>query len=267
MKKTLSKVLALILAVALVLPTLPATFSAAPDTWDNVPETNYASRYTTSDYATGKFYDNMTKIPLTGDGARDVVAVAASQMGYIEGDSAAGYDGETGGSTNYTEYGSFMGLTGGSWHAWCAAFCSWCFYTAEVTDVDGYYYDTNSGNIWADTYVPDWCTYLINQGRYKYSYSSQSEGYGSSQEFYVPQPGDLVFFYTSSEDYPGYEGHIGLVAYSVGTYVYALEGNTSSKLCCTPYLLSCAPDAGNAAKSIEITSSTVSILFIVIPPR
>jgi len=224
MKKTLSKVLALILAVALVLPTLPTTFSAA--TWDNVPETNYASRYWTSDYATGKFYDNMTKIPLTGDGARDVVAVAASQMGYIEGDSAAGYDGETGGSTNYTEYGYYMGLTGGSSHAWCAAFCSWVFYTAEVTDVDGGVTNVEDGNIWAHTYVPTWSNYLYANDRYRFS-DYYRYSYDYTQASYKPQPGDLIFFTAGYE--PLDEGHIGLVAYSDDTYVYTLEGNTSSQ--------------------------------------
>ena len=223
MKRTLSRVITTVLVLAMVIAMLPVSASAL--TWDNVSETRYASRYYTSDYTTGKFYKNMTQIPLTGDGRRDVVAVAASQVGYIEGDSASGYDGETGGSGNYTEYGQYMGLTG----AWCAAFCAWTFYTAEVTDVDGYYYDTGSGNIWADVYVPDWSNYLIDQGRYKAAYqfrNSYSDLYDAS---YIPQPGDLVFFYTASGDYPGWEGHIGLVAYSDGTYVYTLEGNTSSQ--------------------------------------
>ena len=227
MKKTLTRMISVAVTLAMVISLLAVPVSAF--SWDNVSETRYASRYSTSDYATGKFYDNLTSIPLTGDGARDVVAVAASQVGYIEGDNANGYDGETGGSTNYTEYGYYMGLTGGSSHAWCAAFCSWCFYAAEVTDVDGYYYDTGSGNIWADTYVPAWSSYLIDQGRYKAAYqfrNSYSYLYDAS---YVPQPGDLVFFYTASGDYPGWEGHIGLVAYSDGTYVYTLEGNTSSQ--------------------------------------
>ena len=228
MKKTLSRTLSLLLALAMVISLLAVPVSAA--TWDNVSETRYASRYVTSNYTTGKFYDNMTKIPLTGDGARDVVAVAASQVGYIEGSSASGYNGETGGSNNYTEYGCFLGLTGGSGHAWCAAFCAWSFYVAEVTDLQGSQYDTdNGGNIWADAYVPYWSEYLIEQGRYRAAYqfrNSYSDLYDAS---YVPQPGDLVFFYTASGDYPGWEGHIGLVAYSDGTYVYTLEGNTSSQ--------------------------------------
>ena len=228
MKRTLSRVITTVLVLAMVIAMMPVSASAL--TWDNVSETRYASRYMTGDYATGKFYKNLKQIPLTGDGRRDVVAVAASQVGYIEGDNANGYDGETGGSTNYTEYGCFLGLTGGSGHAWCAAFCAWSFYVAEVTDVDGSKYDTDNGNnIWADAYVPYWSEYLIEQGRYRAAYqfrNSYSDLYDAS---YVPQPGDLVFFYTASGDYPGWEGHIGLVAYSDGTYVYTLEGNTSSQ--------------------------------------
>ena len=225
MKKRFLKVVAIILAVVLAIPAYATEVKAAAN-WDNVSTTKYASRYQTSDYTTGKFYDNMTKIPLTGDGARDVVAVAASQMGYIEGDSAYGYDGETGGSTNYTEYGYYLGLTGGSSHAWCAAFCSWVFYTAEVTDVDGYYYRTTDGNVWADTYVPNWSNFLYDEGSYRFS-DYYRYSYDSSQASYTPQPGDLIFFTAGYE--PLDEGHIGLVAFSDGTYVYTLEGNTSSQ--------------------------------------
>ena len=222
MKKTLLKVVALIMAVALVLPTLPTTVSAA--TWDNVPETTYASRYTSSDYATGKFYDNMTKIPLTGDGARDVVAVAASQMGYLEGDSTSAQDGETGGSGNYTEYGAYTNVNAS---AWCASFCSWCIYAAEVTDTRGTTtYMARNGYYWAECYVPYWSNMLYDNGRYRFSDYYRSS-YDSSQASYTPQPGDLIFFTAGYE--PLDEGHIGLVAYSDGTYVYTLEGNTSSQ--------------------------------------
>ncbi|MBR6595234.1 MAG: hypothetical protein IKK72_01490 [Oscillospiraceae bacterium] len=228
MKRTLSSVITTVLVLAMVIAMMSVSASAL--TWDNVSETRYASRYMTSDYTTGKFYKNLTQIPLTGDGRRDVVAVAASQMGYIEGDNANGYDGVTGGSTNFTEYGCFLGLTGGSGHAWCAAFCAWSFYAAEVTDVDGSIYDTdNGGNIWADAYVPYWSEYLIEQGRYKAAYQFRNSYSSLYDASYVPQPGDLVFFYTATGDYPGWEGHIGLVAYSDGTYVYTLEGNTSSQ--------------------------------------
>ena len=229
MKKIFSKVVAIILAVALAIPAFSAVpVSAAPSSWDNVPDTNYASRYTSSYYTYGKFYENMTMIPLTGDGARDVVAVAASQMGYVEGDSSWGHDGVTGGSSNYTEYGAYTGVDAA---AWCASFCSWCMYAAEVTDTRGTEsYMARYGYYWSECYVPYWSSMLMDEGRYRYSYYSQySLGYGSSQAFYVPQPGDLVFFNTSSADAPGDEGHIGIVAYSDGEYVYTLEGNTSSQ--------------------------------------
>lgn len=228
MKKQLAKLLAFCVVFTFLVTLVATPVSAI--TWDNVSETDYASRYWTSQYKTGKFYKNMTSIPLTGDGRRDVFAVAASQMGYLEGDDTSGYTGEVGGYSNYTEYGYYLGLSGGSSHAWCAAFCAWTFYTAEVTDIDGGAgYETNSGNIWADTYVPDWSGYLIDQGRYYAAYqyrNSYSYLYDAS---YVPQPGDLVFFYTASGDYPGWEGHIGLVAYCNGGYVYTFEGNTSSQ--------------------------------------
>ena len=45
MKKTLSKALALVLAVVLVIPANTISVQAAT-IWDNVPETHYASRYT-----------------------------------------------------------------------------------------------------------------------------------------------------------------------------------------------------------------------------
>jgi len=227
MKRTHSRMISILVVLSLLISMLAVPASAL--SWDNVSETRYASRYQTSQYTTGKFYKNLTQIPLTGDGARDVVAVAASQVGYIEGDSTSGYNGEVGGSSNYTEYGCFLGLTGGSGHAWCAAFCAWSFYAAEVTDVLGSKYDTDSGNIWADAYVPYWSEYLIEQGRYKAAYQFRNSYSSLYDASYVPQPGDLVFFYTASGDYPGWEGHIGLVAYSDGTYVYTLEGNTSSQ--------------------------------------
>ncbi len=227
MKKHFAKLVALCVVFTFLVSLVAMPVSAI--TWDNVAETKYATRYWTSQYKTGKFYKNMTQIPLTGDGRRDVFAVAASQMGYLEGDDTSGYTGEVGGYNNYTEYGYYLGLSGGSSHAWCAAFCAWSFYTSEVTDVDGGYYETNNGNIWADTYVPDWSNYLIDEGRYYAAYqfrNSYPELYDAN---YVPQPGDLVFFYTASGDYPGWEGHIGLVAYCNGGYVYTFEGNTSSQ--------------------------------------
>ncbi len=218
MKKLVSLVIVLTLCVSCL------AMSASAITWDNVEETTYASRYTSSYYTYGKFYENMTQIPLTGDGARDVVAVAASQMGYLEGDSSSGQDGETGGSSNMTEYGAYTNVNGA---AWCASFCSWSIYTAEVTDTRGTEsYMARNGYYWSECYVPYWSNMLYNNGRYRFSDYYRSS-YSSSQASYAPQPGDLIFFTAGYE--PLDEGHIGLVAFSDGTYVYTLEGNTSSQ--------------------------------------
>ena len=222
MKKTLSKVIAIVLALALVIPSSAIPTKAA--TWDNVSATTYASRYTSAYYTYGKYYENLTKIPLTGDGARDVVAVAASQMGYLEGDSSSGQDGVTGGSSNMTEYGAYTNVNG---EAWCASFCSWVMYAAEVTDTRGTEsYMARNGYYWSECYVPYWSNMLYDNGRYRFS-DYYRYSYDSSQASYTPQPGDLIFFTAGYE--PLDEGHIGLVAFSDGTYVYTLEGNTSSQ--------------------------------------
>ncbi len=226
MKKHISRIASLCVMLAFLVAALPvASVTAATLTWDNVDENaTYASRYYSSYYSNGKFYSNMTKVPLTGDQARDVVAIAASQMGYVEADSSSGQDGETGGSGNYTEYGAFTGVNAA---AWCASFCSWCIYTAEVTDNRGTEtYMARNGYYWAECYVPYWSNFLYDNGRYRFA-DYYISSWAPSQAKYVPQPGDLIFFAAGYE--PLDEGHIGLVAYSDGTYVYTLEGNTSSQ--------------------------------------
>ncbi len=215
MKKTLVKLISLCvvfacLATALVMP-------ASAWSWDNVEETTYASGYWSNSYTYGQYYYNMTKIPLTGDGARDVVAVALTQSGYCEGDSTSYQDGETPGSGNYTEYGAYTNVNAS---AWCASFCSWAFYTAQCTSTRGTTsYMARSGYYWSECYVPYWSQFLDDYGRYEYAYY-----YGGS---YQPQPGDLIFFtyYNTPLD----EDHIGLVVYSDSSYVYTIEGNTSSQ--------------------------------------
>jgi hypothetical protein len=215
MKKHMKKIISLCVVLTLLASLLVTSASAW--TWDNVEETNYASRYTSSYYTYGKFYENMTRIPLTGDGARDVVAVALTQSTYLEADSSSGQDGETGGSSNMTEYGAYTNVNGA---AWCASFCSWCIYTAEVTDIRGTEsYMARNEYYWSECYVPYWSQFLDDQGRYEYA-----AYYGGS---YKPQPGDLIFFtyYNTPLD----EDHIGLVVYSDNSYVYTIEGNTSSQ--------------------------------------
>ncbi len=213
MRKLALKLLSLTLVVALLLAS--STVIASAITWDNVPETDYAGGYWSTYYTYGKYYKNLTQIPLTGDQRRDTVAVAMSQANYLEGDSTYDQDGETGGSSNMTEYGAYTNVNGA---AWCASFCSWAFYTAGCTTTRGTEtYMARNGYYWSECYVPYWSNMLYDNGRYEFSYY-----YGGD---YYPQPGDLVFFPAGWA--PLDEGHIGMVVYADSSYVYTIEGNTS----------------------------------------
>ncbi len=227
MKKAFIRAISLCLIAALALSVFAIPASAI--TWNNVQGeyAYYRDPYgPNSSYAAGKFYKNLNNIPLTGDGARDAVAVALSQMGYLESDSE--FSGEYGGTGNVTEYGDYMGISG---YAWCAAFCSWVYYNAHVTDLYGASDSCGNnpgswGYIWSDTYVPNWSNQLYDFGYYRFS-DYYRYSYAPSQASYKPQPGDLIFF--TAGYYPLDEGHIGMVVFSDDNYVYTAEGNTSSQ--------------------------------------
>ena len=64
----------------------------------------------TDAYKSSKFYKNLTSLSLSGDGARDVVAIAMSQVGYHEGNSESDFDGESKNGTNdFVEYNVLYG--------------------------------------------------------------------------------------------------------------------------------------------------------------
>ncbi len=222
MKKQINRIVSSILFVAMLVSCVSMGVSAI--SYDTIVADTYVtyrdSYGATSTYSSDIYYDQLQSVPLTGDGARDSVAVAMSQCGYLEGDD---YDrsGTTGGSGNYTEFGYYMDCDG---YAWCASFCSFVYYNARVTDLYGY--NNSCGNNmysygywWSDTYVPNWSNQLDYYGMYK-----SGHYYGGS---YTPQPGDTIFFtyYETQLD----EDHIGMVVYSDGSYVYTIEGNTSSQ--------------------------------------
>ncbi len=182
-----------------------------------------AGNAVSSSYKGSKYYSNFTSLNLTGDDRTDVLAVALSQVGYIEGSYDGKYDGEGAGSGNYTEYiynynMSQIGIANNKY--WCAAFCSWSLYQSRVTDL-GKYNDWCRGHMGDETYIwreiscQYWATQLENFGYYK------------SPSSYTPQSGDLIFFYNSGAT-SGTRSHIGLVVYSDSSNVYTVEGNTGS---------------------------------------
>ncbi len=129
MKKSVMRVLASVLVVAMLALCLPLTAYAA--------------------------YEN-THVN-TGDQAADIIAVAKTQIGYHEGSIG----GTTNGSNNYTKYGvwydNYFGESGFSYGAWCAMFVSWCAYQAGIPSETVYYH----------AYCPYGVTWWKNQGLWK----------------------------------------------------------------------------------------------------
>ena len=90
-------------------------------------------------YRSSVYYSRLTGVALTGNPKTDLVLVAASQVGYHEGNSRSELGGgNTSGTANYTEYAYWFGprVRGDSnfWYAWCAMFISWCARQAGIPE-------------------------------------------------------------------------------------------------------------------------------------
>ena len=143
----------------------------------------------------------------TGDQAADIIAIAETQVGYLEGSLA----GTTAGSNNYTKYGKwyadYFNSSSFAYGAWCAMFVSWCAAEADVPpDVFTYHASCTAGVSW-------W------KQRNLFEYSQYYDG------DYVPKAGDVIYFGDSRTSM----SHVGLVRYAEGGRVYTIEGNTSGQ--------------------------------------
>lgn len=218
MKRTLSAFVALLLILSVFASLAVVTVSAA--TYKT--GANSAS----SSYKGSVYYSNFQKVALSGDGRTDVIAIAMSQVGYLESNSNGSFAGTTAGSGNYTEYNYNMGDWGSGYaYEWCATFCSWALLQSGATTQNTIsawcrkYKYTNSAYIWREV----GCGHWADQLRY-YGYFQYSKYHGNN---YAPQTGDLIFFTWDSAKTN--EDHIGLVVYSDSDYVYTIEGNTSDQ--------------------------------------
>ena len=209
--KTLSAVLALVMLITLVSPALAATYRPG------------AQSGPSSSYAGSRYYENYKRVPITGDGRTDLIAMALSQLGYQEGNANGNFSGEVSGKYNYVEFSYNMGDLGlgygGSDYPWCASFVSWCLYQSHNTDQNSYkdlgrYHVGDYNYIWKEISCSQWVRQLKGAGYYKYS---AYEG-GS----YTPKYGDLVFFQNS-----GGVAHIGICLYVANGRIYTVEGKTS----------------------------------------
>lgn len=178
-----------------------------------------AKNSVSSSYKESRYYDYFSAVKLTGDGVTDLLAVAISQLGYQEGNSAGSYGGESSGSKNYTEYYYNFGMVTDTYSmAWCAAYVSWALYQSQNTNQKSISdmcrnHLGNKTYIWREISCPYWVQQL------------QKTGYYSKPGSYTPKSGDLIFFKNSGNSNAG---HIGIVVWCDGSKVYTIEGNTSS---------------------------------------
>lgn len=145
-----------------------------------------------------------------------VIDIALAEVGYLEKASNANLDSKTGnaGHGNYTKYSRdlanasyFNGRKQGV--AWCAVFVAWCFFKAY-------------GKAAALSLLCQPTKAAQNAGagcKYARQYFKSKGQLHSS-----PQPGDMIFFYSSDKSQIQ---HTGLVYKVDASRVYTVEGNTS----------------------------------------
>ena len=150
--------------------------------------------------------------------AERVLAIALGEVGYLEKETSRDLDDATrnAGDENYTKYARdldaihfYNGRKNG--HAWCDVFVDWCFVRA---------FGENGAK--ERTFQPKF--FLLNKGagcRYSYDYYAEA---GRTVE--VPCPGDQIFFVSGPDTAIC---HTGLVCGLDETWVYTVEGNTSSE--------------------------------------
>lgn len=146
-----------------------------------------------------------------------LIATAKAEIGYLEKKTNAQLDSKTAnaGSNNWTKYAAFLDNLGNIYngrkngYAWCDMFVDWCFITTFGIDLGMQllcqaYKGAGAG-----------CTYSAQYYQRKGQFHTKN-----------PQPGDQIFF---TDDGGKSSYHTGLVVKVDNTYVYTIEGNTSSK--------------------------------------
>ncbi len=140
----------------------------------------------------------------TGNTLEDIIAIAETQLGYMEGT----LEGTVQKYNDCTKYGEWYGL---NYNPWCAMFVSWCADQADIsTNVIPKHASCDAGMQWF-------------QSRGRFYFGSY---YGGT---YTPKRGDIVYFGTALNG-GGYDStHVGIV-YKVDDKIHVLEGNSSYKV-------------------------------------
>lgn len=131
------------------------------------PMEDFCSPY----YRDSVYHQRLKSVVLTGNYRQDILAVAASQIGYMEGNDSTQLDGSRGGGGNYAEYNWIFGEDAAG--AWCSEFASWCARQANIPT--GVLHSSRTAR--ADSF-----------GGTAYTWGDTVFAGGD----YVPQPGDLM---------------------------------------------------------------------------
>ena len=143
-----------------------------------------------------------------------VIQIARNEVGYLEKQSNMNLDSKTAnaGDKNYTKYARDLDNIPGFYNgkkqgfAWCDCFVDWCFVKAYGVD------NAKRLLFQPDKSLGAGCQYSMNY------YKTKGQLYTS------PKIGDQIFFKNSS----GEIVHTGLVYNVDKSYVYTIEGNTST---------------------------------------
>ena len=144
--------------------------------------------------------------------ASKVIEVALAEVGYLEKESNRNLDSKTAnaGDENYNKY------------------------ARDLDKISGFYNGKKNGFAWCDIFV-DWCfveAYGVDYAKKLICHGTSGAGCTQSMNYYKrngqlktsPEVGDQIFFKNSS----GGIVHTGIVYKVDSTYVYTVEGNTSS---------------------------------------
>ena len=158
----------------------------------------------------------------TGNQAEDLLAVAMTQSGYMEGS----LEGTVQGSNNYTKYGVWW-TDATNWgvdyshSAWCSMFVSWCAWQADIPA--------------SVLYRTAGCDEGVKKAKERNTWHFSPANGGN----YTPKRGDLIYFGTLSDS-----NHVGIVRSVSGTKVYTIEGNAINRVRKRVYPLGTSAIAG-----------------------
>lgn len=172
--------------------------------WKRAKKLTYSSSYKRS-----KFYKRLKNLELLDDTRDNLVAVAASQLGYHESNSSRDLKGTHKGKRNYNEFGRYYGNNG---VPWCAIFVSWVARENGISLAK----------------VPKYCavrsyySYFRKRGRI-HSWSSVRK------RRYLPKPGDIILYSYSRGATTHHIGYVESAEYKFGKfYINTIEGNTDN---------------------------------------